>query len=184
MLEQAGDYFRDTYGGRMVHLRGLEPTPEQLTKAKYTIPFPNLTDAETKENGRLDIHAGFEETSVMLFLRPELVSPVYKTLAPLTVNSRADQFSIARADGWPGYLGSPHIANAAYGARRQAWRSGLINALALAILDGTLDERDIPRYSNQMLKNQSVTKEFSGRNEFYERIERQKRDWMKKKGIE
>lgn len=28
MLDQAGEYFRDTYGGRMVHLRGLEPTDE------------------------------------------------------------------------------------------------------------------------------------------------------------
>ena len=137
-----------------------------------------------KENGRLDIHAGFEETSVMLFLRPDLVSPAYGTLPPLTVNNRADQFSIARADGWPGYLGSPRLASAAYGARRQAWRSGLINALALAILDGTLDERDIPRYSSQMLRNQGVTKEYSGRNEYYERIERKKHEWMKRKGIE
>jgi creatinine amidohydrolase len=30
VLDQAGDYFRDTYGGRMVHLRGLKPTGTAL----------------------------------------------------------------------------------------------------------------------------------------------------------
>ena len=34
MLDQAGDYFRDTYGGSMVNLHGLEPSPEQLSKLK------------------------------------------------------------------------------------------------------------------------------------------------------
>jgi len=184
MLEQAGDYFRDTYGGRMIHLRGLEPTQDQLSKAGFNQPFPNLTDAETKENGKLDIHAGFEETSVMLFLRPDLVTPIYRTRPPLTVNNRAEQFTIARANDWPGYLGSPRIANAAYSSRRQMWRSGLVNSLVLAILDGTLNERDIPRYSSLMLKNREVTKEYSGRNEYYEQIDRKKRVWMKKKGIE
>jgi creatinine amidohydrolase/Fe(II)-dependent formamide hydrolase-like protein len=125
MLDQAGEYFRDTYGGIMVHLRGLEPTPEQLSKAKFNAPFPQLTEAETMENGKLDPHAGFEETSVMLFLRPDLVSPSYKTLAPLTVNKPADQFALARADNWLGYLGSPRIGNAAYGARKQQWRAAL-----------------------------------------------------------
>jgi creatinine amidohydrolase len=184
VLEQSGDYFRDTYGGRMVHLRGLEPTAEQLSKIGFTVPFPAPGDAETKENGKLDIHAGFEETSVMLFLHPELVDPVYKTLTPRAVNSVAEQFAIARAEGWPGYLGSPRIATAAYGARRQTWRAGLVNSLALAILDGQLDERDIPRYSTAMLKNREHSKDFLGRNEYYTRIERQQSEWMRKKGIQ
>jgi creatinine amidohydrolase/Fe(II)-dependent formamide hydrolase-like protein len=32
MLDEACDYFRDTYRGRMVHVRGLEPTGAQLAK--------------------------------------------------------------------------------------------------------------------------------------------------------
>jgi creatinine amidohydrolase len=62
ILDQACDYFRDSYGGRMVHLRGLEPTPEQLSKLKLSPPKPALSELESKENGVLDIHAGFEET--------------------------------------------------------------------------------------------------------------------------
>lgn len=183
-LDQAGEYFRDTYGGIMVHLRGLEPTDEQLSKAKFTLPFPNLTEAETMENGKLDPHAGFEETSVMLFLRPELVSPLYKTLASLTVNKPADQFALARTDNWLGYLGSPRIGNAAYGARRQQWRASLNIALANAFLDGILNERDIPRYSTIRLNNPEFTKNYAGRSKYEAQIERKQREWMKKKGIE
>ena len=60
---------------------------------------PQPTDAQLKENGALDIHAGYEETSLMIFLRPDLVSPIYRQLAPLTVNQPGERFSIARAEG-------------------------------------------------------------------------------------
>ncbi|MDQ4121796.1 MAG: creatininase family protein [Acidobacteriota bacterium] len=183
-LDQVGEYFRDTYGGIMVHLRGLEPTAGQLLKARFTSPFPQLTQAETKENGKLDPHAGFEETSVMLFLRPDLVSPFYKTLAPLTVNKPADQFALARSDNWLGYLGSPRIGNAAYGARRQQWRAALNIALVNAFLDRILDERDIPRYSTITLSNPEFTKNYAGRANYEAQIERKQREWLKKKGIE
>ena len=105
-LEQAGDYFRDTYGGRMIHLVGLQPTPEQYAKAKLTVPEPELTEAEAKENGP-DIHSGYDETSAMLFLRPDLVNPIYKKLPPLSVSNPVDQYKIANAANWLGYLGSP-----------------------------------------------------------------------------
>lgn len=184
ILDQAGEYFRDTYGGRMVHLRGLEPTEEQLRKAKFTQPMPQLSDAETQENGRLDIHAGFEEMSIMLFLRPDRVSPRYKELRPLRVNNGAAQFPIARDKDWLGYLGAPGIANPNYGARRQIWRARLVNALALAILDGVLDERDIPRYSKRMTGNKDFMKEIEGSNKHEEEVERKQREWMRKRGIE
>src|SRR5215211_3764240 len=44
ILDQACDYFRDSYGGRMVHLRGLEPTVEQLSKLKLTPPKLGLSE--------------------------------------------------------------------------------------------------------------------------------------------
>ena len=78
MLDQAGNYFRDTYGGRMVHLRGLELTEEQLRRAGFTEPMSQPSDAAARENRRLDIDAAFDETSVMLFLRPDLVSHHYR----------------------------------------------------------------------------------------------------------
>jgi creatinine amidohydrolase/Fe(II)-dependent formamide hydrolase-like protein len=61
-LEQAGEFFRDTYGGRMIHLIGLQLTKERLAKAGLTAPPPEMTEAEEKENG-LDTHVGFDEDS-------------------------------------------------------------------------------------------------------------------------
>jgi creatinine amidohydrolase/Fe(II)-dependent formamide hydrolase-like protein len=62
-LDQAGDYFRDTYNGRMINLFGLEP-PAMSAE-------PGLA---AKENG-IDIHAGASETSRVLFIRSHLVDP-------------------------------------------------------------------------------------------------------------
>ncbi len=63
-LDQAGDYFRDIYGGRMVNLDGLEPKPTADLP-----PFPILTDAELAENG-LDIHAGIVRTKPVVVYHP------------------------------------------------------------------------------------------------------------------
>ena len=65
ILNQAGDYFRDPYGGHMVNLEGLIYQPQ-----------PNQTRSE--EEQREDAgssHAGASETSLLLYFRPELVSP-------------------------------------------------------------------------------------------------------------
>lgn len=185
MLDEACDYLRDTYGGRMVHLRGLEPTAAQRAALNLPArPDSGLSAAEKNEVGNIDEHAGFDETSRLLFLRPDLVDPVYKQLPPRTTNNPVEFFTVARAAGWPGYLSSPRVANASYGARAQQYRSQRDNALALAILDGKLDERDVPRYAARMTGDKQVMAGLaaSGRNEV-ER-ERKQREWMKKKGIE
>jgi creatinine amidohydrolase len=184
VLDQACDYFRDTYGGRMVHLRGLEPTPEQLSKLKLTPPTLGLSELESKENGALDVHAGAEETSRLMFLRPDLVNPIYRTLPPLTANNSAELFRAGKTPNWPGYIGSPRRATASYGARLQQYRSARDNALALAILDGLLDEREIPRYAKIMLGDKTLAKELEGASKSDGDIEQKQREWMKKKGIE
>jgi creatinine amidohydrolase len=184
MLDQAGDYFRDTYGGRMVHLRGLLPTDEQLAKLNLKPLDLNLSEAEKKEIGAMDEHAGFEETSRLMFLRSDLVNPIYKSLEPQITNNPVEFFAVARNDGWRGYLSSPRLANANYGALLQQYRSARDNALAIAILDGKLDERDIRRYSKIMTGDKQIMTPLaaSDRNEA-ERARRQQ-EWLKKKGIE
>ena len=185
MLDEACDYFRDTYGGRMVHLRGLEPTPEQLAKLNLPArPDFGLSEAEKREVGNIDEHAGFDETSRLLFLRPEFVNPIYKQLRPQTTNDFVEFFRIARLAGWPGYLSSPRVANANYGALAQQYRSQRDNALALAILDGKLDERDIPRYSKIMTGNKQLRTELSASDRNELERERKQREWMKKRGIQ
>jgi hypothetical protein len=132
----------------------------------------------------MDEHAGFEETSRLMFLRPDLLSPIFSRLAPLTVNNPVEFFKVARVENWPGYLSSPRLASATHGARLQQYRSAGDNALALAILDGTLDERNIERYSKVMTGDKQIMAELaaSTRNE----LEREKRQraWMRKRGIE
>jgi creatinine amidohydrolase/Fe(II)-dependent formamide hydrolase-like protein len=181
-LEQAGEYFRDTYGGRMIHLVGLQPTPAQYAKAKLTVPYPELTEAEAKENGP-DIHAGYDETSTMLFLRPDLVNPIYKQLPPLSVSNPADQYKISNAADWLGYLGSPRLGNASFGSRKMQWRAAQAKAIVWAIIDGVLDERDIPRYSKSMFDNKDVVKSLEGALKDDKDRERKQQEWMKKKGI-
>ncbi len=182
MLDQAGDYFRDTYGGRMVNLHGLEPTAEQLSKLKLIQSYPRASAAEEKENGLLDVHAGLEETSRLLFLRPDLVNPIFNQLPPQPANTLPELFQTAKARNWQGYIGSPRLATATYGARLQQYRAAWNNALALAILDG-LDEREIPRYADFMLNDRMVVRELEGSTKYEVEIERKQGEWMKKKGI-
>jgi len=184
MLDQAGEYFRDTYNGRMVHLRGLVPTAEQLAKLKLTPPNLNLSELEKKEIGNMDEHAGFDETSRLMFLRPDLINPIYAQLKPQTTNNPIEFFRVARTENWLGYLSSPRLANANHGARLQQYRSARDNALALAILDGILDEREIPRYANIMTGDKQVMTELAASTKNELERERRQREWMKKKGIE
>ncbi|HKP68282.1 MAG TPA: creatininase family protein [Pyrinomonadaceae bacterium] len=183
ILDQAGDFFRDTYGGRMVHLRGLQPTKEQLAALKVTPPDITMSDADKNESGLLDLHAGFDETSRLMFVRPDLVDAGYKNLSPLTVNQPADLFQFSKPN-WLGYIGSPRLANAKAGQLLQEYRATRDAALVLAIVDGKLDERDVPHYATETLKRAAEAKipDLSAKNE--QAVAQKQLDWMKTKGIE
>ncbi len=183
ILDQAGDYFRDTYGGSMVNLHGLEPTLEQSSKLKLTAVDLGLSELEKREIGLRDDHAGFDETSRLLFLRHDLVAPGYRTLMPLAANDPAELFKVAGATSWPGYVGSPRLATVAYGAKLQHHRAERNATLALAILDG-LDEREIPRYAGLIMSDAVVTNALAPSTKYDQAVERKQRDWMRRGGIE
>jgi creatinine amidohydrolase/Fe(II)-dependent formamide hydrolase-like protein len=183
MLDQAGEYFRDAYSGQMVYLHGLMPTDEQKNKLGLGSLDLGITSTQKQEIGQMDEHAGFEETSRMLFLRPDLVSPIFKTLAPLITNNPQQFFAAARAANWPGYLSSPRLATAYYGAALQADRAGYNNRLALALLDRTLNERDIPRYSRFMISNEAILKELTLSEKNDRERTRKQEDWLRKNQI-
>ena len=182
-LDEAGEYFRDTYNGTMVHLRGLVPTGEQMAMLKLARPDLGLSDADKKEIGNFDEHAGFEETSRLMFVRPDLVDPIVRTLPPITINDPAGLFRIADIPDWAGYLSSPRLANASYGARLMQYRAARDTALAISILDGVLNERDIPRFGQMMIGN----KQMAAAHAAIERIEaergRKQLEWLAKKGL-
>lgn len=147
-LDDAGEYFRHTYGGRMVHLYGLMPV--------IAAGAPSLGPDEAAENG-LDMHGGRAETSDILFIRPDLVAPGYKTARPLPGKNWDELIRIAQAPGWPGYFGAPSQATPAEGQTRIQQRSKVAADLMWRIVDGA-EERDIPRWTTMMSGSEAVAK--------------------------
>jgi creatinine amidohydrolase/Fe(II)-dependent formamide hydrolase-like protein len=152
MLDQAGDYFRDTYGGQMVHLLGLLPV---LAAERDAL------DAATREEDRFTVHAGAGETSEMLHVRPDLVSSSYRQAEPRAGDDWSALVREARISSWPGYFGSPRRATALQGARRVRAITDAAVGQVLAILDGS-DPRAIPRLGDaarQGLENVAIDDE-------------------------
>lgn len=171
MLDQAGDYFRDTYGGRMVNLAGLllgPPAPRPLRSAEAAA-----------EDGEFEVHAGMSETSRILYLRPDLVAPGYAKATPHRANSPAEAVAAAKAPQWEGYIGSPRQASAAFGEQEMQQRAAAYNAAALSFLDGA-DPRKIPRLSEMAMKSPDIQRIEAGTQSFYDGIARKQQAWLEK----
>ena len=141
-LNQASDYFHDTYGGTMVHLFGLKPI-FLCCGTKDTF----LSKEARAEEG-FTVHAGADEHSTLFFVRPDLIASDFSKAPSFTAKDFADHVRIAKADGWPGYFGAPRFASAAMGAQEFEKASAKLAEYALRILDG-LDYKSIPRYSDE-----------------------------------
>lgn len=147
-IDTAGDYFRDEFGGTMTNLAGLI-LPADLERELDVAHPRRLSAAERAENG-VDAHSGWSETSRMLWLRPDLVQPGYRT-APTLAGSTLDELvALAKAPDWPGYFGAPRLATAAAGAVEMR-RRGYVD-LALLILDG-LDPATLEREAGVALRD-------------------------------
>jgi creatinine amidohydrolase len=144
-LDDAGDFFHDTYGGTMVNLWGLLPVLGGWGGAMSV-----MTPEEKRADG-LSLHAGMDEHSLMLYLRPELVSTAFRQAPPVAGATYAEAFAVALRPDWPGYLGAPHLATAAFGER--IWRafSDATIKTAVEILDGK-DATTYPRYVTYLRK--------------------------------
>ncbi len=146
-IDDAGDFFHDTYGGRMINLWDLVPVISGWGNAMVSA----MTDAEKKEDGA-SLHGGMDEHSLILHLKPELVSPGYKTAPAVTGQTTTESFEQARKPGWPGYLGSPRLATAALGEKIWKAFAAAASDQTLKILDGA-DPSAIPRYADILEKN-------------------------------
>lgn len=135
-LDQASEFFNDTYAGTMVHLDGVIPPGRRPVDL-------GLADKERAEVG-FDPHAGLDETSRILFLRPDLVNDGYRRAAPQTGQNWTELVRLAREDGWLGYLSSPRLATAARGAAIMNELSRQLSELVLSVLDG-FDPRQLDR---------------------------------------
>lgn len=174
-LDDAGDFFHDVYGGRMINLWGLVPVlggwGQAMTEA--------MTEAEKKEDG-VSLHAGVDEHSLMLYLKPDQVAPGYKNASPVAGATMGESFAIARPESWPGYLGSPRLATAALGEK--IWKRFAAAAVEhmLKILDGA-DPAQFTRYADLLQKNplyQEWIKEATRRDE---EAAAKQRDWLNRR---
>lgn len=86
------------------------------------------------------IHAAMFETSMMLYLRPDLVDPAYKHLRTI------EWKQIYAMPDWPGYVGSgPSHANADVGGAVLRWRGVRAGALIQRAMKGE-DLSALPRH--------------------------------------
>jgi creatinine amidohydrolase/Fe(II)-dependent formamide hydrolase-like protein len=145
-IDEASDFFHDTYGGTMVNLWGLLPVLGGWGSA-----MQRMTEAQKKEEG-LSLHGGADEHSMMLYLQPELVASDYRDAKSVAGATYDEAFAVAKQRDWPGYLGAPRLASAELG--RHIWTSFSTAALTttIEILNGT-DPSKYPRYLSYLVKN-------------------------------
>jgi creatinine amidohydrolase/Fe(II)-dependent formamide hydrolase-like protein len=175
-IDEAGDFFHDTYGGRMVNLWDLVPVISGWGNAMVS----SMTDMEKKEDGA-SLHGGMDEHSLMLHLSPQLVSSGYKTAAAVTGQTTEESFAEAKKPGWPGYLGSPRLATAALGEKIWKAFSAAASEQTLKILDGA-DPSAIPRYADILEKNPLYQRDWIGPSTSHdEALEAKERDWLRRK---
>ena len=89
-------FFPLFFGGKFI------PEFEKEIKRKFT-------DAE-KDAILHFVHAELVETSIMLYLRPELVDPIYKDLEPVIYDYEKMFDEIQKLDDWQGYVGVPSLS--------------------------------------------------------------------------
>jgi creatinine amidohydrolase len=150
-LDEAGDYFHDTYGGQMVHLLGF------MDVVTCCHAGQRLLSPEAAREDGFTVHAGAGEHAGILFLRPDLVPRGVSDAPASTGASFADLVTIARKPDWPGYFGSPRHATAAAGAATYAEEAAFVTGLAMKILDGQ-DPRASARYAAEIVKDPTVAK--------------------------
>ena len=175
-LDQAGDYFRDTYGGHMVNLTGLQPGPSPVG----AVLASELSKAALAEDG-FTVHASLAEHSRLMALRPDLVPAAVANAPSVTGKDLADLRRIAAGEKWTGYFGAPRYASAALGRRLLEAQNRENVALALRILDG-LDERQIPRYAAAIIAMPDGAAISDANAKRDAAIEEQQRQWLAKSG--
>lgn len=142
-VNDACDFVRETRRIAMLNLAGMEwympdaPAVDALLHAR-------LSNADFKRLG-FDIHAGMRETSRMLVLRPDLISPDFRRLPDLTVHSFDDLVASGKRATFRGYWSAPSLADSAYGRALAEEDANQWSVLALRAVRGE-DMTKVRRY--------------------------------------
>jgi creatinine amidohydrolase/Fe(II)-dependent formamide hydrolase-like protein len=171
-LDDAGEYFRDTYGGRMINLSGLDTGSDPGVDVMMTNASPEAL-AEEGVGG----HAGLLETSRVMAVRPDLVPSTVAEAPSITGRDLPELFSLAARPAWPGYVGAPRHATPDLGRRIFEADSGWLVSIALRLLDGEADERKIARVSARM-QNPDVATALGPSKQRDAGIAKQQQEWI------
>jgi creatinine amidohydrolase len=175
-LDQAADFFNDTYAGKMINLMGIAPLQFSWFDG------PDAQQYLTEEG--MKMHAGMAETSSMLYIVPHLVDSGYRNAPSQAGPDMETLVDIARNPQWPGYFGSLPLASARYG--REAWQMNAASCLhyVSGILNQTINPDTIPRFADLMAES-AIDVELDTRS----RQEEQRRkalqtQWLTRKGLD
>ena len=174
-LDDAGDFFRDTYGGRMVHITGIEPDWSKVAAARKALLTPQMLAEDAGS-----VHAGLSETSRVMYLRPDLVDTRALAGTPSVTTPMPELLSSARKAGWPGYFGAPRLASAALGKADQEAATREFIRIAMQILDGA-DERSMKRYADMMLAIPDIQAIGAGSKKHDEALAAKQDAWLSKR---
>lgn len=170
-LDQACDFFNETFeGGHMIVLRGLSTPASARAQKELESTLSDQARAEDASSG----HAGIGETSLMLFMQPQLVNPAFTTAPAFTVRG-FDMSAVAKLDNWPGYFGSPRFSTATYGARLYSLQSSRAVEQALRTLDGTAPPPVRATVALRQIDNTALDRDT--------RIEKKQQEWLNKKTV-
>ena len=174
-LDQASDFFTESYNGKMVHVTGLVPSSQTLQNV-------GLTNAEREQNG-LDVHAGMSETSEILFLHPELAASGYRDAQPLSGSNWRQLVDRGASAGWPGYFGAPALAEAWRGAVLLDAQARDLSDLVNQILNG-FDYRSLQRKADGQFQDAAI-REYSDAADAHARaIQDRQSSWLRRKGLQ
>jgi len=171
-LDEAGEYFRDTYGGRIVNLAGLVTGSDPGLEAMQASVTKQVLDEEG-----LSVHAGLLETSRVMMVRPDLVSPTVAQAPSITARDLPELYRIAGGPDWPGYFGAPRYATAEIGRRIFDGDTEWNVSLALRLLDQQTDERDLERVSG-LLQNADAANALQASMQRDRTLAPRQRDWV------
>jgi creatinine amidohydrolase len=132
-INEACDFVSETFGVTMLHLTSLFRGDEAIQAKGNSINARFFSEAELSSCG-MDVHAGVNETSGILAVRPDLVRSNYKTLPSRAGRSVEELRKIATTPGWQGYLSAPAKATAAHGrAVEEWWIAGFTDLILRAV---------------------------------------------------
>jgi creatinine amidohydrolase/Fe(II)-dependent formamide hydrolase-like protein len=169
VLDQAGDYFRDTFGGHMVHVTGIL-TPESP-------PLDSVAGKAPASEDGFTVHAGLAEHAQVMALRADLVAPSIQNAPSITAKDFPDLVRIAHQPAWPGYFGAPAHASVALGQVLLAAQLRRHIEAAMKVLDGA-DEHTLPRYSKMIFTVPGVSAVMDSSAKHEAAVEARQQAWL------